>query len=244
MILVVANCRDQVAKRLVDRWSVHNACLMTPLDLSKSGWRYCVGDIDSSVAIAGGHKIAVQDIKGVLVRLSWIAWEDLNHIISRDRSYVAAEMRAFLISWLTALKCPVINRPTPVSLLGPGWCSEKWVYTATQLGIPVSTSRKLADFTPNGPTTLDLQSENQSEDITVTVVGKRCFGAVNRTMAEHALSLAGAAGVEFIEARFGYANYSFKGVSLYPETVTDEVAGALISYFQKNNIVPPVEVEA
>lgn len=244
MIIIVANCRDQVAKKLVKRWSAHSACLLTPLDLSKSGWSYRVGNIDSSTAVAGGIKISVRDIKGVIVRLPWILEDYLDYIIPQDRAYIATEMSAFLMSWLTALKCPVLNRPTPSSLLGPDWCNEKWVYTASQLGIPVYSSRKLADFTAVDPARENLQSENKSDDIVVTLIGKRCFGAMNRTMAEDALALANAAGVEFMEVRFCCTDYTFKGVSLLSETITDEVADALIDHFRKSNIIPHIEVEA
>ncbi|MDQ4214740.1 hypothetical protein [Microbacterium capsulatum] len=36
-----------------------------------------------------------------------------------EREYAAAELTAFVLSWLRALDCPVRNRPEPVCLAGP-----------------------------------------------------------------------------------------------------------------------------
>ena len=50
---------------------------------------------------------------------------------------VAAEAMAFLASWLYGLTSPVLNRPTPVCLMGPNWRQEQWVHAAAQIGIPI-----------------------------------------------------------------------------------------------------------
>ncbi|MGW8779489.1 hypothetical protein ACWGNM_15680 [Streptomyces sp. NPDC055796] len=44
------------------------------------------------------------------------AWE---HATEAERVYANAELHAFSLSWLSALPCPVRNRPTPQCLAGP-----------------------------------------------------------------------------------------------------------------------------
>jgi hypothetical protein len=43
---------------------------------------------------------------------------------SSHRKYVAAEFNAFLLAWLSAQSCPVLNRPTASCLSGPNWQPE------------------------------------------------------------------------------------------------------------------------
>ncbi len=59
-------------------------------------------------------------------------------------AYVSAEMTAFLLSWLSGLDCPILNRPTPNCLSGPGWRQEQWIHLAARLGIPVDPVQRYA----------------------------------------------------------------------------------------------------
>ena len=108
--------------------------ILTCEDLSAPGWRHRLGG--ASTAVIGGETVPAAGIRGVLIRRShMLEWEP-EHIVPGDRAYVAAEMTAFLRSWLSGLGCPVLNRPAPTCLSGPGWCREQWVQTAARLGIP------------------------------------------------------------------------------------------------------------
>lgn len=192
-----------------------------------AGWRYRVNDIDSCIAVADGRKLASYDICGVLNRLPCVFEEDLNRIIPPDRAYVASEMNAFLLSWLTDLRCPVLNRPTPLSLLGPYWHREKWIHTAARLGIPVAASRRRVVFPPAAP-----PENHQSGGI--TIVGRRCFGAPDAALAEQARLLADAAGVDFLTVQFSGSEPGsfFMGASLCPDVIVDDVADALVEYLR------------
>jgi hypothetical protein len=122
----------------------------------------------NSTAVVDGQVVAVEEISGVLIRLPYVFEQELLHIVPGDRAYVAAEMQAFLISWLSRLKCPVLNRPTPSYLLGPNWRPQQWVYTAAQVGIPVRPVHQhitlAAEALPQTP---------ELSPVTITVVGDR-----------------------------------------------------------------------
>lgn len=229
-ILVVANCGDLHAKELVKRWSYQGACLLTPENLSVEGWRYHTGDIDNGIAIANGLPLISHDILGVLTRMHCVHEDDLRHIIPTDRAYVAAEMSAFLLAWLFALKCPVLNRPTPTSLSGPYWRHEKWIFTAARLGIPVAPSCRTAIFQANQILT------PESGGVTVTIVGSKHFGQVDPILVEQAHSLAKAVGVDLLSIRFsGHEPGSFfMSASLDAGIVNEDKAVAILEYFKEN----------
>jgi hypothetical protein len=76
----------------------------------------------------------------VVVRRPAVAAEELPWIALDDRHYVGAEINAFLVAWLSALPCPVLNRPTATSLCGPAWSQTYWQVAATRAGIAWSDS--------------------------------------------------------------------------------------------------------
>ena len=123
--------------------------------------------------MVSGRVVAVEEITGVLIRWPGVFEPELVKIAPADRGYVAREMMAFLVSWLSRLKCPVINQPTPVNLTGPAWRLEQWTYVAAGLGIPVRTAKRHVCYKLAG----DQQTLNPGTGI-VTVVGERCFGDV------------------------------------------------------------------
>jgi hypothetical protein len=103
-----------------------------------AGWIYQLGDAASGAAVIGGRIICTSQIQGVITLLPWVGPQDLPGIHPEDREYVAAEMSAFLLAWLSELPCPVLNRPSPSSLSGPGWRHDHWIRVASRLGIPTT----------------------------------------------------------------------------------------------------------
>jgi hypothetical protein len=80
-----------------------------------------VSDAGTSVALelADGTTVDGNGLTGVLNRLMGppdLAWHRAG---GRERDYATAELHAFTLSWLSALPCPVRNRPTPSCLTGP-----------------------------------------------------------------------------------------------------------------------------
>src|SRR3954471_20615590 len=107
MIVVLANRRDAGARAFVEG-AAGQAQLLTARDLSEPGWchRPTGGE---EIAVIGGLSIAPREIPAVLTRISGVAAETLRHIDPAERGFVAAEMNAFLLSWLSRLECPVVN---------------------------------------------------------------------------------------------------------------------------------------
>ena len=197
MILVLANSRDLPARRLVETWRAHDARLLTLADLSRAGWRHYLGEVGPEIAIACGELIPAASINGVITRIPWVTPEDLLHVVDGDRDYVAAEISAFLLAWLSRLTCPVINRPTTNSLMGAPHAAEGWIAIAARAGLRLPWTRRVFPAPP--------EPAWPPEAVTVSVLGDRCFGPVDPALAEQACRLAAAANVELLAVTFSHA---------------------------------------
>jgi hypothetical protein len=170
MLVVLASPYDIRAKDLVTHWKdsekEQDICLLTCKDLSIGGWRHYLNSNSNfnSTSVIAGKEIPTTNIKGVFTRLTYVSYHELPHIILKDREYVASEMMAFLVCWLSFLKCPVLNRPTTsLSLCGPNWRQEEWIHAASKVGISVlRAERRRARKQP--PATMHNDSGIQPED--------------------------------------------------------------------------------
>jgi hypothetical protein len=134
--------------------------------------------------VIAGQRTPVRAIRGVLTRLPAVFAADLPHIAAADRAYVAEEMSAFLLAWLSALRCPVVNRPVPPSLAGPNWRQAQWIHAAVRAGLRAPL-----------PCPRDSDAESESDAQTVIVLAGRCLGAVEPSLAGRVTRLAALAGV-------------------------------------------------
>lgn len=226
MLAVVASRLDENARNLAARWKFQRAALLTCEDLSTPGWRHHLNDPASSTAVISGQVVPVKEITGVLTRRPALLEEEFVHIAPSDRKYVAAEMNAFLVSWLASLTCPILNPPTAACLSGPNWRTEQWIHAAAQCGIPVVPQH--IHIPP------DKQTPESFGKVTeVTIVGDRCLGEVEKTLATYARSLARRADVQLLSLKFGETRRDVRliGVNLFPE-ITPELADAILEYFQ------------
>ena len=227
MIGVLASRYDTAAPRLVARWAAWDACLLTCEDLSVAGWGYHLANRAAATAVISGRKIAVEKIRGVVTRLPWVTEHELVSIVPADRAYVAAEMSAFLVFWLSDLDCPVLNRPTPGSLNGPSWRREQWILTAARVGMRVPSERRHVSL--SSVTT----PHEQPAASTVTVVGDRCLGQVDNGLLERSRQLAEEANVKLLGIQFSDASSdaTFLNATLYPEIDCVEVTDAMLQCF-------------
>jgi hypothetical protein len=227
MLVIVADRHDVAAEALIRRWGAHDARLLSCADLSTSGWCHCLTDSSVSTAVIDGRVISTGKITGVLTLLPWVTADQINHIIPEDRAYVAAEMTAFLVSWLSELACTVLNRPTPACLTGPGWRPEQWIHAAARMGIPIRPIRRSVILTAE-PLPEDAVAE--LPPAIVTVVGERCFGEVDGGLILHARRLAAATGVSLLTVHFdgSAGDARLLGAALRPDISSPEIADAIL----------------
>jgi hypothetical protein len=212
MIVILASRWDPTANATAASWAHRPVGVMTPQDLCTAGWRQHLGAADRitpDVAVVQGQLIPQQDITGVLTRLPWVTDSEVVEIAAHDRAYVAAEMTAFLLFWLSRLKCPVLNPPTPMCLSGPYWRAEQWAQLAARAGIPVQTVRR--DTRPALPV-------DAAPSQAVTVIGRRIFGEADPDLLEQTRRLAELANVALLTARFSGAERgaTFVGADTFP----------------------------
>lgn len=228
MLIVFGSRRDEGAQSLTRRWARHDARMLTSDDLSAIGWRHGTGAADGASAVVSGVPVPVGEISAVLIRWPRILPQELTQIMPGDREYVASEMTAFLVYWFSQLRCRVVNRPTPASLLGPGWSQVKWIHTAAQLGIPVRPVRRCIAAMSREP----IEPLARTMTAPVTVVAGECLGVVHRVLFCHARRLADAAGVDLMEAHFAGpdGDAQLLGVNPAPSLAGDAVADAVLAH--------------
>jgi len=178
MWLVLAHTGDDEAARIARELG---AQLVTPRALSQRGWQHYPVGGGRDVLPIRGEVIDAAAITGVVTRISAVQAADLPHIADDDRAYIAAEMSAFLLSFLVALRCPRFNRPTAPSLMGPGFTTVRWRAAAAAAGFVAEVA--------------------EDEGELAVVVGARCFGAPDDASAQAALALARVANVELLGVR-------------------------------------------
>lgn len=131
-----------------------------------------------------GRRVPVANLQAVLTRRPAVLAEELTSLTPSDRSYAAAETNAFLVAWLTSLRCRVVNRPTTTSLCGPAWDAIHWRSAAAAAGV-------------------DWVTENDDSAIErVVVCGTQCFFATTGKQKAAARALAHAAGVDLLSVSF------------------------------------------
>lgn len=224
MIVILASQHDATARDLAARWAAHDAELLTPRGLSTAGWRHRLGSPEDSTAVLGGRRVPVREVEGVLSRIWCVGTAELTHIVPADREYVSMEMTAFLLSWLTTLECPVLNRPSPSCLAGPNWRAEEWTHRAARLGIPVRPKVRRSAMGAEPP-------REEFAMTTVTVVGDWALGAADNALKAHARRLAEHAGTGLLDVYFdgAGADAAFAGVNLWPDISRAEVADAMLA---------------
>jgi hypothetical protein len=135
LIAILGSELDEAACELAAEWSAAGALLISAQDLCTHGWMFHVPHCTRDTFVAGGNTYPVASLDAVLVRRPAVVAEELAWIAEEDRVYVASEINAFLIAWLSALPCAVLNRPSATSLCGPGWPQAYWEVAAARAGI-------------------------------------------------------------------------------------------------------------
>ena len=137
MILLLAG-RDTAStmRRLLRSADRNGVSVLPPAGLSAPGWRHDPERPDGDRLIIDGQVRRPDQLTAVITALDAVAPSDLPHVVAADRSFVAAEMTAFLRSWLRTLACPVLDRPTMLALSGSAGDRAVWSRAAAELGVP------------------------------------------------------------------------------------------------------------
>ena len=98
------------------------------------------------------------------------------HLTDPDRSYALQEWTALHISWLSALKVPVLNRPVMQGLCGAWRHESEWKWLATRAGLQTSP------FTQQG--TLDGSALQQPTPVHGAVTTRTVFVVDGRVVAD------------------------------------------------------------
>jgi hypothetical protein len=214
VLLIIANAYDNPARALSRLCRDEPTLLLTPRDLSREGWQYHVGSIDQGWVVASGTRIRTRDIRGVVTRLAWIDPRELEHIVREEREYVAAEMSAVLLAWISELRCRVVNRPSTTCLCGPGWSIAEWETAAVRAGIAV-----MRDKARGGDT------------VPITIAGNEILGPAPADLKGGLVRLAQLAGVEFVTVHLNAREPALERVDLWPDVSDSTTAGALLKLF-------------
>ena len=233
MIVIVASRWDPTATALAARWATHDAQVLTPRDLSVAGWRQRLNrssdrkGVSRGSAVVNGNVVPQEQITGVLTLLPGVSADELADITPRDRPYVAAEMTAFLLLWLSRLRCPVLNRPTPTCLSGPHWRQEKWVQVAAQAGIPVQAIYRLAVFGKSS-----VEEQGAADAVALTVIGPHTLGDTDPELHRRAHLLADLAQVELVRILFSgpQRDARFLGADTFPALTDDYLMEGVLEY--------------
>lgn len=155
-----------------------------------------VGRDGASVELELGRGVTVggDEVRGVLNRMVGVPPAQLERLRPPDRRYVQEEVVATLVSWLSALPCPVLNRPTPALLCGPWMAPAQWRSLASRAGLPARPWR-LASWDEPAP-------DEPAERAVALVVGDEMTGEVPDAYAAGAVALAHAAGTGLLGVTF------------------------------------------
>jgi hypothetical protein len=187
-------------------------------------WEHRIAGAQATIRFRiGDVEIAGEGVRGVLNRLYTVPTWHWRSASKADQEYVQQEMAAFFLSWLHALPCPVVNRPTPHGLAGRWRPESEWAWLAQKAGLPVAPYRETArdgiDETKGEKRLVHPRMPMQ----TLIVLGEAVAGAgapapvvaASRRLAE----LAGAEllGVDFVAGPAG--PWTFAGATALPYLV-------------------------
>jgi hypothetical protein len=125
--------------------------------------------------LADGRAIRGAEIRGVLNRIPGLSPHLVRHLTPADQTYALQEWTALHISWLSALKVPVLNRPVMQGFCGAWRHESEWIWLAARAGLRTASFRQQGAFEiPPLPVPSNI---HRQETQTVFVVDGRVVGA-------------------------------------------------------------------
>ncbi len=152
MLLVLCEETDAAAWWAADALRTRglSPTVLTGADLAGvRGWRHTVGAADAAITLRFDHaRLDGRDVRAVLNRLSFVPRAWVARVASPDRDYAMQEMHAFYLSWLNALRGPMLNPPTPQGLCGNMRHPSAWAALAARAGVPIRAFRQTSEDDP------------------------------------------------------------------------------------------------
>lgn len=141
MFLILAHYGDQLAQRVYELLCNKHGTLSTRLVTSDelaitTCWALHQegSEVRTEMRWSDG-RLSSDSISAVFNRLRFVTVPQFVEADTVDREYAVMEMHAFLLSWLSSLKCVVINRPNPRSLGGALRGPAEWLLLAGRAGL-------------------------------------------------------------------------------------------------------------
>ncbi len=152
MFLILAHYDDPTAlavyQELCARHSATNVAVLTDADLARGiSWSYTHldGAADSTLRWRDGREISSAAINAVFNRLRYLNPASFAALSETDREYAVGETYALVLSWLTSLRCAVVNPASARGMSGAHRSPLEWLKLAGEVGI----STRRAQFTTN-----------------------------------------------------------------------------------------------
>jgi hypothetical protein len=140
MILILASIYNERAKSYVKQFPDSSASLITCSDIAEHKLKIFYPDFNNSEITIAGRTLSVREITGVINLLPVVLPEELFFFPEKEREYQSAEIQALLTFFLSALSCPVINKPSALSLNGNVNSHVNQIEFAIQCKFPVVKS--------------------------------------------------------------------------------------------------------
>jgi len=183
--LLLANDGDATARRIAAALRVRHrsdaVALVTMRDLALADEFTHVMDgsrTHTTIRLRKGITIDSDDIGIVLNRLRHVTVPQFTRADQADRDYATMEMYALLISWLTSLRCPVINCGGSAGLSVVPRSALEWFRLAAQAGLrtprlSVSSSLRRFGVLDRVPLDRDLPLDGDPSSPWSSMVGQR-----------------------------------------------------------------------
>ncbi len=173
MWLVVAEADDEAAAWAAEglrHRGLRPLRLLTGCELSAGTvWEHRLGaaGVRTRLQLRDGTEVVDADLRGVLNRLTGRYVPPLP-VCAEDAEYAACEYHALLLSWLTSLPCPVLNRPGPVGMAAGNRSPMQWRREAQRVGLPLAPPHECGTSQTVFAVAGRLAGDNHGNGITTT----------------------------------------------------------------------------
>ncbi|NNE54056.1 MAG: hypothetical protein HKN30_16840 [Sulfitobacter sp.] len=174
------------------------AQIITPQELVYApDMQHLLGEAEtySAVTLKTHGTLENASITGLVNRVDFLPDAHLANVNAADRTYIQQELLAIWSSWISALPCPVLNRPTAISIAGPVYHPAIWHHYAAAVGLPVAQVIYDADL-PDPQTPAPVHSAIVCQGV--------CYSpTLPRELFAACCELAAYAGLDMVELLFG-----------------------------------------